>query len=232
MKLYAFSDFHLSGDPPTKPMDIFGENWKNHREKIIESWTSTIQPEDTVIMAGDLSWATHLPDALNDLKMLSSLPGRKIIVRGNHDYWWDTVTKMKRMTNNAFEFLHNNALQVNDIALAGTRGWIPETSRKFTEDDQKIVLREEGRMERSLQEAKKLNCNKIIAVLHYPPFDENRQPTHMMQLIASYGVSDVIYGHIHGQQNFHNLPEELGGVKLHLTSSDYLDFKPLLIQEW
>ena len=121
MKLYAFSDFHLSGDPPTKPMDIFGENWKNHREKIIESWTSTIQPEDTVIMAGDLSWATHLPDALNDLKMLSSLPGRKIIVRGNHDYWWDTVTKMKRMTNNAFEFLHNNALQVNDIALAGTR---------------------------------------------------------------------------------------------------------------
>ena len=101
MKLYAFSDFHLSGDPPTKPMDIFGENWKNHREKIIESWTSTIQPEDTVIMAGDLSWATHLPDALNDLKMLSSLPGRKIIVRGNHDYWWDTVTKMKRMTNNA-----------------------------------------------------------------------------------------------------------------------------------
>ena len=139
---------------------------------------------------------------------------------------------MKRMTNNAFEFLHNNALQVNDIALAGTRGWIPETSRKFTEDDQKIVLREEGRMERSLQEAKKLNCSKIIAVLHYPPFDENRQPTHMMQLIASYGVSEVIYGHIHGQQNFHNLPEELGGVKLHLTSSDYLDFKPLLIQEW
>ena len=129
MKLYAFSDFHLSGDPPTKPMDIFGDNWKNHREKIIESWTSTIQPEDTVIMAGDLSWATHLPDALNDLKMLGSLPGRKIIVRGNHDYWWDTVTKMKRMTNNAFEFLHNNALQVNDIALAGTRGWIPETSR-------------------------------------------------------------------------------------------------------
>lgn len=232
MKLYAFSDFHLSGDPPTKPMDIFGENWKNHREKIIESWTSTIQPEDAVIMAGDLSWATHLPDALNDLKMLGSLPGRKIIVRGNHDYWWDTVTKMKRMTNNAFEFLHNNALQVNDIALAGTRGWIPETSRKFTEDDQKIVLREEGRMERSLQEAKKLNCSKIIAVLHYPPFDENRQPTHMMQLIASYGVSDVIYGHIHGQQNFHNLPEELGGVKLHLTSSDYLDFKPLLIQGW
>ena len=99
MNLYAFSDFHLSGNPPTKPMDIFGDHWKNHREKIITSWLNTIRAEDTVIMAGDLSWATHLSDALDDLHMLSTLPGRKIIVRGNHDYWWDTVTKMTKMTH-------------------------------------------------------------------------------------------------------------------------------------
>lgn len=130
LKLYAFSDFHLSGAPPTKPMDIFGENWKNHREKILSAWKETITAGDTVIMAGDISWATHLEDALSDLKTLSALPGRKIIVRGNHDYWWNTVSKMKRMTDNAFEFIFNSALSVENIALAGTRGWIPETSKK------------------------------------------------------------------------------------------------------
>ena len=141
LKLYAFSDFHLSGDPPTKPMDIFGENWKNHREKILSAWKETITAGDTVIMAGDISWATHLEDALSDLKTLSALPGRKIIVRGNHDYWWNTVSKMKRMTDNAFEFIFNSALSVENIALAGTRGWIPETSKKITEEDKVIILR-------------------------------------------------------------------------------------------
>ena len=124
MKLYAFSDFHLSGDPPTKPMDIFGPAWNNHREKIINAWMETIHPEDTVIMAGDLSWAMHIQDAISDLKMLGTLPGRKIIVRGNHDYWWDTVTKMTRMTDGAFEFIYNSARTVGPIAIAGTRGWI------------------------------------------------------------------------------------------------------------
>lgn len=229
MNLYAFSDFHLSGNPPTKPMDIFGDHWKNHREKIITSWLNTIRAEDTVIMAGDLSWATHLSDALDDLHMLSTLPGRKIIVRGNHDYWWDTVTKMTKMTHGEFEFIHNSTCKVGNIALAGTRGWIAETSKKLTESDKKILFREEGRMERSLAEAKKIS-SEIIAILHYPPFDEMRNPTHMLEIIKSYGVKKCIYGHIHGHANFTNLPDELLGVKLYLTSADYLDFKPFLVQ--
>ena len=204
MKLYAFSDFHLSGDPPTKPMDIFGENWKNHREKILSAWKETITAGDTVIMAGDISWATHL----------------------------NTVSKMKRMTDNAFEFIFNSALSVENIALAGTRGWIPETSKKITEEDKVIILREQGRLERSLIEAEKFNCEKIFAILHYPPFDEQRRPTKMMEIMKSHGVTDCIYGHIHGKQNFNNLPKELEGIQLHLTSSDYLDFKPLLLTEW
>ena len=117
MKLYAFSDFHLSGNPPTKPMDIFGENWKNHREKIMTAWHDTIREEDTVIIAGDLSWALHLEDALSDLKTVAALPGRKIIVRGNHDYWWSTVTKMHQMTGHAFEFLFNSALLAGHIGV-------------------------------------------------------------------------------------------------------------------
>ena len=105
LKLYAFSDFHLSGDPPTKPMDIFGENWKNHREKILSAWKETITAGDTVIMAGDISWATHLEDALSDLKTLSALPGRKIIVRGNHDYWWNTVSKINSKALSVIRFI-------------------------------------------------------------------------------------------------------------------------------
>jgi predicted phosphohydrolase len=180
----------------------------------------------------DISWATHLEDALSDLKTLSALPGRKIIVRGNHDYWWNTVSKMKRMTDNAFEFIFNSALSVENIALAGTRGWIPETSKKITEEDKVIILREQGRLERSLIEAEKFNCEKIFAILHYPPFDEQRRPTKMMEIMKSHGVTDCIYGHIHGKQNFNNLPKELEGIQLHLTSSDYLNFKPLLLTEW
>lgn len=229
MKLYAFSDFHLSGNPPTKPMDIFGENWKNHREKIMTAWLDTIHEEDTVIIAGDLSWALHLEDALSDLKTVAALPGRKIIVRGNHDYWWSTVTKMHQMTGHAFEFLFNSALLAGHIALAGTRGWIAETSKKLTEDDKPIILREEGRLERSLQAAQQFHAKKIFAVLHYPPFDEKKEPTHMLAIMKKYGVTDCIYGHIHGKPNFMNLPDELEGIKLHLTSADYLDFKPLPI---
>jgi predicted phosphohydrolase len=229
MNLYAFSDFHLSGDPPTKPMDIFGPQWSHHREKIIKSWMETIHDDDTVIMAGDLSWASKIEDAISDLHMLGTLPGRKIIVRGNHDYWWSTVSKMTRMTNNAFEFLHNSALKVGNIALAGTRGWICENSRKVQEDDLKIIAREEGRLERSLEAAEALHCDRIIAILHYPPFNETREPSHMLDIMKAHHVSECIYGHIHGASNFENLPEELEGIPLHLTSADYLDFKPYFI---
>lgn len=226
MKLYAFSDFHLSGDPPTKPMDIFGSHWKNHREKIVNAWLETIQPEDTVILAGDLSWAMRISDAISDLKMLGHLPGRKIIVRGNHDYWWDTVTKMTAMTDGAFEFLHNSAIDIGGVALAGTRGWISETSPKLTEKDKPIIAREEGRLLRSLAMAEKMHTKRIMAVLHYPPFDELRRPSHMISLMKEHHVTDCIYGHIHGAPNFVNLPDTLSGIKLHLTSADYLDFKP------
>ncbi len=232
MKLFAFSDFHLSGDPPSKPMDIFGSIWTDHRRKIMESWKKYIKKEDTVILAGDLSWAMNLKEAESDLLMIASLPGRKIIVRGNHDYWWDTVTKMNRLTGNAFEFLHNTALASGSAALAGTRGWIPETSPAFTEKDIPILRREEERMTRSLQEAVKLNRPELIAVTHYPPFDDKRQPTRMLLLMKEYGVQECIYGHIHGETNFSNLPETLEGIRLHLTSADYLKFIPCCIHDF
>jgi len=168
---------------------------------------------------------------MDDLRRIAALPGRKIISRGNHDYWWNTVTKMKQMTGGTFEFLRNNAFTFGHIAIAGTRGWIPETARNFTEEDKKIVLREEGRLERSLAAAQALAPEKIYAVLHYPPFDEERRPTSMLEIMKKYHVSDCVYGHIHGAANFRNLPEEMDGIRMHLTSADYLDFKPLLLEE-
>ncbi len=231
MKLYAFSDFHLSGDPPTKPMDVFGDNWKNHREKIYKSWMAAIREEDTVIIAGDLSWGRNLEEALPDLLWIAALPGRKIVVRGNHDYWWDTVTKMTKATHGAFEFLNNNVIMAGPIALAGTRSWIPETARNFTENDGVILRREEGRLLRGIELAEKKGARRIICVLHYPPYDEKRQPMHILSLMKEHHVTDCVFGHVHGQQNFHNIPKEMEGIRLHLTSADYLDFKPYLICE-
>ena len=231
MKLYAFSDFHLSGDPPYKPMDIFGENWKNHREKIREAWMAQIREEDAVIIAGDLSWGGSLEEAMPDLEWIAALPGRKIVVRGNHDYWWDTVTKMKKATKGAFEFLHNNVVMVGPIALTGTRSWIPETSRKFTDNDAVILRREEGRLERGIELAEKQDAKRIICVLHYPPYDEKRRPMHILSIMKDHHIKDCVFGHIHGKQNFHDIPDELDGIRMHLTSADYLDFKPHFLCE-
>lgn len=231
MKLFAFSDFHLSGDPPYKPMDVFGENWKNHREKIYKSWMASIHEEDTVIIAGDLSWGRNLEEALPDLMWIAALPGRKIVVRGNHDYWWDTVTKMTAATGGAFEFLHNNVIMAGPIALVGTRSWIPETSRKFTENDGVILRREEGRLLRGIGLAEKKGAQRIIAVLHYPPYDEKRRPMHILSLMKEHHVRECVFGHIHGEQNFHDIPNELEGVRLYLTSADYLHFQPCFLCE-
>ena len=231
MTLFAIGDLHLPGGEE-KPMDIFGDHWENHFAHIAADWRARVKDGDVVLIPGDISWAMQLERAVPDLQKIGALPGRKVLIKGNHDYWWNTVSKMKRMTDNAFEFIFNSALSVENIALAGTRGWIPETSKKITEEDKVIILREQGRLERSLIEAEKFNCEKIFAILHYPPFDEQRRPTKMMEIMKSHGVTDCIYGHIHGKQNFNNLPKELEGIQLHLTSSDYLDFKPLLLTEW
>ena len=223
--------FSLHGKKPLPPATR-SSWWDGYVERLERNWRKLIKPEDTIVLAGDISWAMRLTDTRKDFAFLQSLPGQKIIMKGNHDYWWNTVSKMKRMTDNAFEFIFNSALSVENIALAGTRGWIPETSKKITEEDKVIILREQGRLERSLIEAEKFNCEKIFAILHYPPFDEQRRPTKMMEIMKSHGVTDCIYGHIHGKQNFNNLPKELEGIQLHLTSSDYLNFKPLLLTEW
>ena len=161
MNIYAISDLHLSGEPAKKPMDIFGEHWTAHKEKVKENWLATVKEEDTVIICGDISWAMQLREVEEDLMWIAQLPGRKILMRGNHDYWWTSLKKMQDNFGKHFEFLQNNCIMVGDTAICGTRGWLLPSSENFTEDDNKIYQREGIRLEMSLQAFRSHRANSF-----------------------------------------------------------------------
>ena len=153
MALYAISDLHLALNTD-KPMDIFGEKWRNHHEKIKENWNNKITEEDTVLIAGDISWSMKSDESKDDLDWIDALPGKKIIIKGNHDYWWGSISKLNKMYENT-KFIQNNFFTYKDWAICGSRGWICEGSDKFTQKDKKIFDREQIRLRLSLEEAKK-----------------------------------------------------------------------------
>ncbi len=226
MHIYAIGDLHLSGDPPTKPMEIFGEHWANHKAKVAANWLATITEDDTVIICGDISWALQLPEADPDLNWIAQLPGHKILLRGNHDYWWTTLKKMQNRWGEQYQFLQNNCIMVEDIAICGTRGWVLPSAEKFTAEDEKIYQREGIRLELSLKEALKHNPRQIIVALHYPPLFAAEEETVFTQLLEKYQVQDCIYGHIHGGANHIPVFEETRkGVRYKLTSCDTQEFK-------
>lgn len=229
MKFFALSDLHLSGDPPTKPMDVFGPHWANHREKIIRSWREKVSEEDYLLIGGDISWAMRLEEALPDLYLLTELPGKKILLRGNHDYWWSSVGKMTRVTGGKLLFLYNNFIPIGDTALCGTRGWVSPGDQRFTEADETVFAREVSRLDRSLTLAREAGYTRLIAATHYPPFNERKEPTEMLATAARHGVTQYIYGHLHDEQSFRQVPSEYDGIRLYLTSADYLGFVPFEI---
>lgn len=229
MKLYALSDLHFSGDPPAKPMNIFGPRWEHHKERILTAWQRLVTPDDYVLVGGDISWAMRLEEALPDLLTVADLPGKTILLRGNHDYWWSGVQKMQRLTDNRLLFLYNNYIPINDIAICGTRGWLSPGDANFTEADQAVFDREASRLERSLQMAKQAGYSRYIAASHYPPFNEKKEPTRLFEIARSYHVHAYVYGHLHDEQSFQNIPHQIDGIPLYLTSSDYLDFRPVEI---
>lgn len=229
MKLYALSDLHLSGDPPQKPMDIFGPHWQDHRERILKAWREMVTEEDYVLVSGDISWAMRLEEALPDLYTVASLPGTAILLRGNHDYWWCGVKKMQTVTANQMLFLYNNYISVGQTAICGTRGWIAPGDTKFTDADQTVFEREVSRMERSLSMARRDGYTNLIATTHYPPLNEKKEPTALFEVAREYGVISYIYGHLHDEQSFREMPTVYDGIPLYLTSADYLQFKPVEI---
>lgn len=225
MALYTISDLHL-GFNVEKPMDIFGDKWKNHCEKIKENWLSKIRDDDMVLIAGDISWSLREEDSKYDLDWINELPGKKIISKGNHDYWWNSISKLNAMYENT-KFLQNNFYVYEDYAICGTRGWICPGSDKFTAKDDKIYKREIIRLKLSLNAAKNQGYDKIIVMLHYPPTNEKFQKSDFVNIIEEYGVEKVIYGHLHGPVLQGKLLNGLwDGVEYILTSADYIDFDP------
>ncbi|MCQ2359367.1 MAG: metallophosphoesterase [Phascolarctobacterium sp.] len=225
MNIYAIGDLHLSGDPPSKPMEIFGDHWAGHKEKIKNNWLQTVHEDDVVIICGDISWAMGLENVAEDLAWLKELPGRKLLLRGNHDYWWTSLKKMQAAYGKDFEFIQNNCTMIGDVAICGTRGWILPTAESFTEEDKKIYEREAIRLKMSLDDAKKANAKEIICALHYPPLFAPEEESLFTNLLEEYGVKHCIYGHIHGLDHVLTFEGERKGVNYKLTSCDTQEFK-------
>ncbi len=229
MALYAIADLHLPIGV-NKPMDIFGKAWENYVERLRENWISSIGEEDTVILPGDFSWATYLEDADKDFEFLNALPGRKFLVKGNHDYWWATMTKMRAfLAANGYDtidFLQNNCTLYNSTALCGTRGWLNPTREDFTSEDRTIFDREVIRLRLALDEAKRLNAENIIVFTHYPPTDMRGTPNEFTEALAEYGVKTCVYGHLHAASHKSAVLGNHGGTEYILVSADYLGFMP------
>ena len=227
MALYAISDLHLAFNND-KPMDIFGDKWLNHDAKIKNNWLSKVNEDDMILIAGDISWAMRESESMMDLQWIDDLPGKKIISKGNHDYWWNSITKLNSKFENT-KFLQNNYYQYKGYAICGSRGWICPGSDKFTEKDEKIYSRELIRLRLSLDSAKKAGFDKFIVMLHYPPTNEKLEESDIVKIIKEYNVEKVIYGHLHGPALRRVLEGVKDGVEYIMTSGDYIDFDPVKI---
>ena len=224
MALYTMADLHLSFSTE-KPMDVFGERWKDHPEKIAERWPLT--SADTIVLAGDFSWAIDFDELAADLDFLEALPGTKILSKGNHDYWWETLAKMNRFAAEKYpsvRFLHNNSYQIGEVSVCGTRGWTLESS----DEDEKVLNREVGRLSFSLQSA----TAEPIAFLHYPPVFGDLRCEPILNVLKTYGVKECYYGHLHGAGAWSLAREgEIDGIRFTLISADKLDFAPLKLRD-
>ncbi|MDR2909596.1 MAG: metallophosphoesterase [Oscillospiraceae bacterium] len=226
MAIYAIADLHLSA-AAEKPMDIF-QGWDNHQERLVRNWEEKVKPEDTIVLAGDISWGMSLKEALPDLRLIHNLPGkRKVILKGNHDYWWTSVGKMTAALEEnglcSLCFLHNNSYYVEGVHLCGSRGWIFENGQPH---DEKLVRREAMRIEASLK-ARGAEDGETVLFLHYPPAFAGQMLEAYFRLMRDYGVRRCFYGHIHGPGHRFAVRGEREGVMLKMISADYLNFDPI-----
>lgn len=230
MKLFAIGDLHMPGGQD-KPMDVFGGHWTNHVERISENWRERVSPEDVVLIPGDVSWAMQLADAAPDLALIGSLPGRKLLCKGNHDYWWGSLAQVRRALPEGMEALQHTAVDIGPAVVTGTRGWsFPLDGEKAGVEDERILHRELIRLELGLQAAcSAAQGRPVVVMLHYPPLYESCRDTPFTRLLAGYPVHTVVYGHLHGQAIHGGFQGVHGGVRYVLASSDSLLFSPVEI---
>lgn len=225
MAIYVIADLHLSFSQ-NKPMSIFGENWEGHSEKIKNNWISKVKPEDTVVLPGDFSWAMYLQDTYKDFEYLNSLPGKKLLLKGNHDYWWTTVTNMRNfLEENKFkniDFIYNNSYLVENKILTGTRGW----NLLDTENSSKMIKRESIRLQLAIEDGiKKYGDDKeIIVFMHYPPISNTNKKSEFLKILKQYDIKRCYYGHLHGRSHQDAVEGIVDGIEFKLISADYLNF--------
>ncbi len=222
MRVFAIGDLHLEGGDD-KPMSVFGEQWQGHFEKIRADWLSKVGPEDLVLIPGDISWAMQLENALPDLKRIAELPGKKILLRGNHDYWWSGIGRLRAVLPEGMYAIQNDALQFGEITVAGTRGWtLPGLG--IAEEDDRIYRRELARMSLSLEQAARLG-GTLLVMTHYPPVGENGAMTEVSKLICDSGAKVCVYGHLHGASGKSAFNSRLVNTDFYCVSCDQLNFR-------
>lgn len=230
MSLFAIADTHLSLGTD-KPMDIF-KGWSGYVDKLRENWESTVTDSDTVVIAGDISWGMSLEGALDDFRFIDSLPGQKIILKGNHDYWWTTMRKMETFLNqnemNTIRFLHNNTITVGDIAVCGSRGWFFDAEESA---DNKVLLREAGRLRTSINLAKETGLEPVV-FLHYPPITQNMVCEEIYNVLLETEIKRCYYGHLHGPSMTRSINSVRDGIEFALISCDFLAFAPKLVEKF
>ncbi len=245
MSVFVMADTHLSLST-NKPMDKFGIRWKNHAEKIRENWCRIVTDADTVVIAGDLSWGINLDEALPDFRFIDTLPGKKILLKGNHDYWWDTVTKMTAFFEEngikTVSFLHNSAVRCEDFILCGSRGWYNEDKKVVTQnevDTAKLIAREVGRIKASLDAGKALRekalseegiAPEMLVFLHFPPYFKGYICDEIILELYRYGIERCYFGHIHGVYDI-PMTRRYMDIDFNFISGDFLNFIPLEISK-
>lgn len=227
MAIYAIGDLHLSV-AAKKPMDIF-PGWDNHAERIIENWNKKINADDIVVLDGDTSWGMTLSQAIPDFRLIHSLPGRKILIKGNHDYWWASATKMKEVfAENGFDslyILHNNSFTINGVHICGSRGWMFESGERH---DEKLIRREAMRIDASIRSVGEQEGERIL-FLHYPPIYGSQCLDAFLDIMVQYGIKRCYYGHIHGAGHRFAVEGVVRGIEFTMISADYLGFDPILV---
>ena len=222
MSLFAIADLHLPARK--KPMDIFGPHWERHFERISEDWRSKVSPEDIVLLPGDLSWAMSLDEALEDLNCIGALPGRKILLRGNHDYWWSAIGRVRRALPDGMYALQNDAIELDGLVFAGTRGWTIPPEEGADPDDQRIYARERMRLKMSLETAARVGAGRpVVVMMHYPPLTQALPG--FSDLLRAYGIRDCLYGHLHGAALNGAVRGLRDGIWYHQVSCDGLGFR-------
>lgn len=232
MRVFAIGDMHLAGGTG-KTMDRFGENWRDHDQKLFESWERISRSDDLLLIVGDTSWAMRLADATPDLDRIGRMRGRKLMLQGNHDYWWDGLAKMRRSVDPSIDFLQGSSVIIGRIGIVGTRGWTCPNDTCFEEQDLKIYQREVGRLRSGLEavRTRAAELDHLIVALHYPPVNDRHEPSDFSNLIDEYEADICVYGHLHGEA----IKSALTGVRektqYRLVSADAAEFTPIQILE-